>query len=919
MILHKNKGNNYSLFNSLDSQIKNIKFFNNFYFKIHYVHQANAFKTSKRYFKGSRLLRFPNGVCSTFGSEAAFGVLPSVAKQRGAASSEAKQAAPSGIEAAFGRSSSPVSNFISKVSTKNANQIIAFDFFKSLIRYPNKNFKLYFLFIIFYFDKIRSSILSSSPYLPLPSVFYLRERSNEGLLASLRWKQPLYNVFCRRFKVFMNKVNKGISKADKPFQYYINNELKFKEFNTEESKGGYNQKKIFKNSFKPLGDYTRPIHFFKIIKKSTTFIHPFSFAPFKTLSKATHDSFNFERLIDKRVKLIIFLKAAPLKLPEKYFTGLVYKGVAPRETDEAMVASIPTFGTEGCFATEGRTPKATSIPEGAACFASLGAAPRCFATEGRTPKAASLPKVEQENHIRINLYKKSFINFDLNLAKIIIKNIIDSKMRFYKIFFKSSLNLFNIFLINMIEKNVNPDSFQDKKKLEKVQFESSVFSSVSQTNPLIWYFKIKHNKVIYIFKEILNLLNLARKAKLFYSFLIKKKNALKTPERYFKCNPMFSRELQSRGCSEAFPQRGCGAREGCFPAKRSKQPLRGCFAGSSPSLLRKNTEGCFAGSSPSLLRKNTEGTPSRIEASEAAEASQLEQFKTVQDAASLINCCENNNNTDEKPLFTSFFKNYYYLNIILIKQDKNLFYSLKIIYLNLHYRIWSILKLLLTRFFYFLLLFNSKIFNTAAFFLKQKKLIKEYTLKSQKQISSIIKKSSKKSRTDKIQKILNQGLWQLNKKDHNQNSLKWILNKYWLIINYSLKTSKNLTVYYSINNNNINLLKVFFKKMLLLKKMDSNMNDKTFRVHVNTLRVFKLNSKIYLTKIVLKNKFGLNLNLQKKVTNLSQVDSYIILSNKKVLTVTYFFNTQFFKLVKNKVPTNKKIQYQPIILFKKVN
>ena len=551
------------------------------------------------------------------------------------------------------------------------------------------------------------------------------------------------------------------------------------------------------------------------------------------------------------------------------------------------------------------------------CFA--GNTEGCFARAIEAEGVAPLPKVEQENHIRINLYKKSFIHFELNLAKFIIKNIIDSKMRFYKIFLKSSLNLFNIFLINMIEKNLNPDSFQDKNKLEKVQFESSVFSLVSQTNPLIWYFKIKHNKVIYIFKKILNLLNLActaRKAKLFYSFLTKKKNALNTPERYFKCNPMFSRELQSRGCSEAFPQRGTfgsGAREGCFPAK---QPLRVCLhtfgstARSSPSLLRspkgKNTEGCFA-------------APSRIEASEAAEASQLEQFKTVQDAASLINCCENNNNTDEKPLFNSFFKNYYYLNIILIKQDKNLFYSLKIIYLNLHYRIWSILKLLLTRFFYFLLLFNSKIFNTAAFFFKQKKLIKEYTLKSQKQISSIIKKSSKKSRTDKIQKILNQGLWQLNKKDHNQNSLKWILTKYWLIINYSLKTSKNLTVYYSMNNNNINLLKVFFKKMLLLKKMDSNMNDKTFRVHVNTLRVFKLNSKIYLTKIVLKNKFCLNLNLQKKVTNLSQVDSYIILSNKKVLTVTYFFNTQFFKLVKNKVPTNKKIQYQPIILFKKVN
>jgi len=106
MILHKNKGNNYSLFNSLDSQIKNIKFFNNFYFKIHYVHQANAFKTSKRYFKGSRLLRFPNGVCSATTRRGTFGVLPlRGAKQRGAASLEAGIPLSCSCEAAFGVSS----------------------------------------------------------------------------------------------------------------------------------------------------------------------------------------------------------------------------------------------------------------------------------------------------------------------------------------------------------------------------------------------------------------------------------------------------------------------------------------------------------------------------------------------------------------------------------------------------------------------------------------------------------------------------------------------------------------------------------------------------------------------------------------------------------------------------------------------
>ena len=75
--------------------------------------------------------------------------------------------------------------------------------------------------------------------------------------------------------------------------------------------------------------------------------------------------------------------------------------------------------------------------------------------------------------------------------------------------------------------------------------------------------------------------------------------------------------------------------------------------------------------------------------------------------------------------------------------------------LNLHYRIFFVLKFFLTYFFSFLFHFNSRICNTDAFFIFKIKLIKKYNLNSQKQISSIIQKPSKKSRTFKIKKHLN--------------------------------------------------------------------------------------------------------------------------------------------------------------------
>lgn len=302
-------------------------------------------------------------------------------------------------------------------------------------------------------------------------------------------------------------------------------------------------------------------------------------------------------------------------------------------------------------------------------------------------------------------------------------------------------------------------------------------------------------------------------------------------------------------------------------------------------------------------------------------------------------------NNFEKTFLNVFFSNYYYLNILIIKQDKNLPYSLKIIYLNLYYRIFYVFKLFFTRFFSFLFHYNSKMFNTNAFFNLKTKLIKNYKLNNQKQISSTIQNPIKKNRTFNIKKYLNQGLWQLNKKEHNQNPLKWVFSKYWSNIYCYLILSKNLTVYYSFKSDNIKLSKFFFNKMVLTKKIDPNLIRKPLLFQSNILKNFKIGYKlnIYPSKIFLKKFLFLNLNQQKKFINVIQLDSYILLLDHKIVKLSYFFNIKFVNLFKYKNPisfyffserTNwksnafparkaksfswqrqDKIKYQPIILF----
>ena len=271
----------------------------------------------------------------------------------------------------------------------------------------------------------------------------------------------------------------------------------------------------------------------------------------------------------------------------------------------------------------------------------------------------------------------------------------------------------------------------------------------------------------------------------------------------------------------------------------------------------------------------------------------------------------------EKTFLSVFFSNYFYLNILIIKQDKNLPYSLKIIYLNLHFRIWSVFKLLLTNFFYFLFQFTSTIFNTDSFSFFKTKLLKKYALNThyKNQTNSIIKKNRKL----KIEKYFNQSLWQLNKKNHNQNSLNWIFKKYWLNISFSLIISNNLIVYYSLKSNNISLFKIGFKKLLLTQKTDSNLIYKIFFFQSNILNNFKITYKVYFRKMVLKDKNFVSLNIQKNVKISRQIDSYMILLDKKALKITYFLDIQLFNLVKYNIlltiHNEKQIKYQPIIII----
>ena len=395
MILHNNNRINYSLFNStvINSKMRNRILFKNFYFKINYVSQepflitrschASKFISKISEKKVNSFILFPKK-SSSFSSWKSF---------------------------AF-----PVRFFEEKKKDKGHDWIKN----KNLIPDSNKNFKVYFLFMLFYFDKIRSNILSAS---------------------------LLYNSF----------INKGIKKVDKPFQCYINNGngLHCNEFKTEERKGYYIEEKYYKNTniLNKFGNNTRPIHFFKILKKNTTSLLPtknksdknFVFSTLKTLY---HYSFNFESFINfsdsfiyKRVKLIRFLQSAKLLLQFL------------RQKKQSLSLICAT---------------------------------------------------EQEKHIKINVYKKSFINCNLVLFKIIINNIINSEIKFKKKIIKSSLILFHLFLINLIETNLNQNrnSFQYENKLQKVKIESSA-------NQFIWYCKFKQTKVIYIFKEVLILLNSA--------------------------------------------------------------------------------------------------------------------------------------------------------------------------------------------------------------------------------------------------------------------------------------------------------------------------------------------------------------------------------------------------------------------------
>jgi hypothetical protein len=851
MVLQKNSRINYSLFNSnsINSKISNIKWFKNLYFKINYVPPA-------RYLPYARPNSAAHAACFEAKGTSPFIALGYIAKgcpltllrkvteeklclfqvfllRRGAKATAGK----ANIFSAAG--SSQDSNFISKLSKKKVNQIVTDNSIKIkiLVPYSKKNFKVYFLFRVFYFDKIRSNIISefniynsllrsgSSPSFAAPIPLLRSVRSGARGSAFLEARSAAKQK--RLFKLFTNK---DIRKANKLFQSYMNNNLNYKEFKIDQSNlksfayfkspcfqrsspscsaanaanaanaakqgltlrskvwelrqllagsgGRYNEKKNYKtiNIFQTICNSPRPIDFFRIQKKSTPSICNFTLtlqplSPFQTRYKSTDYSSNSESFIYKRLKLIKVLITAQ-KLEKQSPPSYAKQGKASKKSSAFALLPAPQPCSAAKHAKQGLTLRS-----------------KVWGSEARASSAAAFDLGPLRSKDTWNRGCFAGINF----VKIIFKNIIDSEIRFLKILFKSSLNLFHLFLINIIESNLSLDSFCYKnklEKLEKVKLESS-------TNELIWYYKFKRTKVIYIFNKVLTLLN---------------------------------------------------------------------FYGSKEKI-------------------------------------------------SVIKFFENNIN--ETPFLNTFFSNYYYLNILIIKQDKNLPYSLKIIYLNVHSRVWTVFKLVLTSFFYFLFNFNSTTLTTPILKIKPIQLIKPYTLNRQKLLSSKIQNSIKKGKTYKIKTYLNQGLWQLNKKDHNQNSLKWIFNKYWLNLNYSIIISKNLTFYYSFKSNNRKFLKIIFNKMVLTQKIDSNLITKNFLSHSNFLNNFEIRYKVYLIKIGLKNHFFLNLTPQKKVTNLIGIDLDTRLLNKKVLKVSYFFGLPFFNLFKYNVPIILKIKFRPIILFLK--
>lgn len=296
MIFQKNSRINYSLFNSNSSNSKfsNIKWFKNFYFKINYVPRA-------RYFPYVGPNSAAPAACFEAKGTSPFIVLGYIAKvclpqeekrclfQVSLLRSAAK--ATAGKANLFSDSgSSQDSNFISKLSKKKVNQIVTDNSIKikMLVPYYKKNFKVYFLFIIFYFDKIRSNIISE--FNIYNSLFLIG--SSPCFADPIPEKEEARTAKQNRlFKLFTNK---EIRKANKPFQSYMNNNLNYKEFKIDQSNlksfvyftspcfaaqlthllagsgGQYNEKKYYKtiNIFQTICNYPRPIDFFRIKKKA---------------------------------------------------------------------------------------------------------------------------------------------------------------------------------------------------------------------------------------------------------------------------------------------------------------------------------------------------------------------------------------------------------------------------------------------------------------------------------------------------------------------------------------------------------------------------------------------------------------------------------------------------------------------------
>lgn len=177
---------------------------------------------------------------------------------------------------------------------------------------------------------------------------------------------------------------------------------------------------------------------------------------------------------------------------------------------------------------------------------------------------------------------------------------------------------------------------------------------------------------------------------------------------------------------------------------------------------------------------------------------------------------------------------------------------------------------------------------------------------------------------------LNSNLWQFNKKLHNQNSLKWIFKKYWIITFYYKKKTKNdkllipkVFKYNYLLKNHLNYNKVLcFQQNYLRKTFTINILDRIkdptqWKVYSNNkLTSTLISKKILGVKTIFFKKNILTFILKSKSLKLS----HSFLLTKEIIMIKYFQihskRLLFTENQKNKNITQKYYLLKTFLLYR---